>query len=141
MMMAARGREGRKRKEEKQESEGNPKLSKWSDLQAHACAPGAGRQSQARYRAGQQGGRPARSAGGSGGTHRLAGSAGGPPRASCPRRSCCCSSCPSCPGWPARCPTSCRSPSWNRRKTSPRTSSRASGRNPLQQGREMSRFI
>ena len=67
-------------------------------------------------------------------THPLAGSAEGPPRASCPRRSCCCcSSCPSCPGWRAHCLRSCRSPSWNRSTTSPHASSRASGSNPLRE--------
>lgn len=67
-------------------------------------------------------------------THRLAGGAEGPPQAACPHPSCwCCSSCPSCPGWHARFPRSCRSPSWTLSKTSPHTSSRAAGSNLLRE--------
>lgn len=65
-------------------------------------------------------------------THRAAGSAVHPPLASCHSRSCCCSSCPSCPGWPAHCLRNCHSQSWSRSKTCLHTSSPTSGSNCLE---------
>lgn len=71
------------------------------------------------------------------GTHRLAGNAAHPQQASCHHRNYhCCSSCPSCPGWHARYLRSCHSQSWSLSKTCPPASSRASGRNPLEEVRE-----